>query len=377
LVIGKKTASVLTAFSSLVVPDLAWAAEEKTALASATFYGFIQVNGVYEASPSNSQSWASYLSVEPSDKGPRGGLYTTARLSRFGVKGQLSDPSINYLVEADFGGTTDTNVHSGPYTSFNLRHAYIQSSDWLVGQTYSNAYDVASVPETVENNAPLTSPGVRQTQLRWTQKVGERAAFSMALENPLPNITEKDKVTNGIGNLPDLTLRFHQPTAQGHVAAVALAHRYVFNNGSAERNATGGLIGLSGSHKHNNDTWLFGVYRGAGAGRYQWGAYKQGAFDDGKEIQTFKSTAYHLAYVHPWNDKTRSNLVYANMRFGDQPSSGGTTNNKALSQYQLNTFFTLARNVETGVELERGIRLGFDGTQSHERRLNMRVRATF
>lgn len=377
MVIGKKTAAVLSAVTSLMVPQLAWAAEEKTTLGSATIYGFIQVNGVYEASPSNSQTWASYLSVAPSDKGPRGGLYTTARLSRFGIKGQMVDPSINYLVEADFGGTTDTNVHSGPYTSLNLRHAYIQSENWLVGQTYSNAYDAASIPDTVENNAPLTSPGVRQAQLRWTQKVGERAAFSMALENPLPNITEKDKVTNGIGNLPDVTLRFHQPTAQGHVAAVALAHRYVFDNGLTSHSKTGGLLGVSGSYKLNNDTLVYGVYRGVGAGRYQWGAYKQGAFDDGKEIQTFKTTAYHLGYAHPWSDKARSNLVYANMRFGDQPSSGGTTNNKGLSQYQLNTFFTVARNVETGVELERGTRLGFDGTQSHERRLNMRVRATF
>ena len=380
------------ASAALAFASGAWAHEVPTTLGSATAYGFLQLNGVYDITPQSPSTWYTNLARQPADSKPRGGAYLTARNSRLGLKGKFPDGETSFLLEADFHGNNNENVtRPVASTAFRLRHAYVESGSWLFGQAWSNAFDAGASLESVDTSSQLTSGGVRQAQVRYTTDLSPQAKFSLSLENPAvypasANTSQAATVTTATATAssrtPDIVLRATHTADWGHLSAIALTHDYVFDNGISTRSNTGGLMGLSGSFKLANDKLVYGVYRGAGAGRYQWGTTYQAAFDDGNQVQTFKSSSYHYGYTHKWNDKVRTNFNRSYVLFDDQvvpalKSLENQVNNKRLSQYQINTFVALNKSVEAGAEWAYGKRDGQDKSVSHEQRVNFSLTARF
>ncbi len=83
-----------------------------------------------------------------------------------------------------FGSATGDQRVSNTYAPV-LRHAYVTWREWLVGQTWSNFMDVATLPEAADFIG--TTDGttfVRQPQVRWT-----KGGFSLSAENRETTIT--------------------------------------------------------------------------------------------------------------------------------------------------------------------------------------------
>lgn len=362
-------------------------AQDKTTGNSATLYGFVRLDAIYDNNAQSADDWGSFLMTQPAaTKANKRNFYATARTSRLGVKGAVADGMVKYQLEGDMNGNTnEVGVRPGTLatnsTAFRMRQAHLSVGSWLMGQTWSTAFDGASMPESVEFNPPLTAVALRQAQVRYTADFGNGKSLAVALENPSSFTMGLAEGVGDKNKRPDLVARFSNYADWGHVSLMGVSHQYATDT---DRTANGSLLALGGSINLGAGTKVvMGLTSGNGAGRYQWSSLLQGAVAraDGS-ISTFKSSGYHLGLTVPWGSTgVRSNLNYAATTFKDKAVGEYLPglHNKKLSQVQLNTFFPLAKGVEAGVELETGTRKQMDIKQadSKESRVNFMVSANF
>jgi hypothetical protein len=232
-------------------------------MGNATLYGFVQLNATYEKSPANGSAAYSVLAKQPADSLPAGGIFVSARASRLGLKGSLMNDAGNYLVEADFGGTPSSGATGGKTpaaTSFQLRHAYLQTGNWLVGQTWTNFYDANSAPEAIDTGSPITSSGIRQAQVRYQLLNDSMTTATVSMETPTGLVgwepasktdttNGKSSVNNGRVTRPDLTFNLTHKQSWGTLSLVGVKNQYVFDSTTGSRTKDGYALGLSGSVK--------------------------------------------------------------------------------------------------------------------------------
>ena len=97
--------------------------------------------------------------------------------------------------------------------------------NWLVGQTWSNFMDVATLPEAVDFIGPTDGTTfVRQPQVRYTS-----GGLSLSAENRETTILPYDvagvagaRIISDDGYAPDLTARYAWKGDWGHVALAGL-----------------------------------------------------------------------------------------------------------------------------------------------------------
>jgi hypothetical protein len=394
---------ICTAILALMAGQQA-TAEERKSVDSAVLYGFVRLDAVYDKKAQSADDWASFLMTQPTE-GSRTNdrIYMTARTSRLGVKGSFAAGTVKYQLEGDYNGNTmeqDASNTSGGIRlgtlgsnsmGFRLRHANLQVGNWTLGQTWSTAFDGASMPETVEFNPSLTATALRQPQVRYSTDLGKGSSLHVALENPSSSLVANSAWATR-NQTPDLVGRLTHEANWGHVSLMAVAHRYsvfeqeqVGDNWQTKENgktasATGHLFALGGSYVMESGRLVYGASIGNGAGRYQWASLLQGiAMTADGSVERFKSRGLHVGYTHKWSAGVRSNLNYARVMFDDTEVFVDGLHNKRLSQMQVNTIVGLAKGVEAGVEYEQGerIQLGAAATSSKESRVNFMVMASF
>ena len=102
--------------------------------------------------------------------------------SRFGL--DLRSPflkrTIRTFIEGDFAGPTNT---------FRLRHAFMQTSHWVVGQTWSTFSDPEAEPIGIDFEGLNAISLFRQPQIRYTLPLRAQLQLALALENPAPDLT--------------------------------------------------------------------------------------------------------------------------------------------------------------------------------------------
>ena len=77
-------------------------------------------------------------------------------------------------VETDFYGSGSV---------LRLRHAYGSYGGLLAGQTWINFVDDDNFPNTIDFESPMAFPSIRQAQVRYTAKLGDKASWSVAVED--------------------------------------------------------------------------------------------------------------------------------------------------------------------------------------------------
>ncbi len=392
----KTTGLMMACMASMALMNSQRAMAEEKAGDSAVVYGFVRLDAVYDRQAQSADDWASFLMTQPKE-GARTNdrLYMTARTSRLGVKGSFAQGAVKYQLEGDYNGNTmeqDSGNASGGIRlgtlgtnsmGFRLRQANIQFGNWTVGQTWSTAFDGASMPESVEFNPPLTATALRQPQVRYSVDLGQGASVHVALENPSSSLVANNAWATR-NRQPDLVGRLSHYADWGHLSVMAVAHRYDVYEKDKENgltaSAVGQLFSLGGSLNLGADRLVYGAASGNGAGRYQWASLLQGiAMSNDGSIQRFKSTGFHVGYTHKWSADVRSNINYARTVFDDTQTFVDGLHNKRLSQSQINTIVGLAKGVEAGVEYEQGerVQLGTAATTSKEARMNFMVMASF
>ena len=102
--------------------------------------------------------------------------------SRFGI--DLRTPfrarTVRTFIEGDFAGSRNT---------FRLRHAFMQTNRWVIGQTWSTFSDPEAEPIGLDFEGLNAISLFRQPQIRYTHPLREQLQLALALENPAPDLT--------------------------------------------------------------------------------------------------------------------------------------------------------------------------------------------
>jgi hypothetical protein len=119
------------------------------------------------------------------------------------------------FIESDF---------DGPNGTLRLRHAYMQTTRWLGGQTWSTFSDPEAEPIGIDFEGLNAISLFRQPQLRYTLPFRETFDLALSAENPAPDLTG----ANGVNTTPDFIARVRwdperRPTLLSRTAHVQAA----------------------------------------------------------------------------------------------------------------------------------------------------------
>ena len=156
--------------------------------------GFVKMNLVQSLSPLGSQDRFIVGTIPTNDvTAGDSEAHLTVQQSRLNLELRLPSDygQMRTFVEGDFAGAGET---------FRLRHAFGQFRDVLAGKTWSTFMDVESSPEELDFEGINGRINVRQAQLRFFPQIGEQWNLAVALEDPRPNVTGGD----GVSQFPDV-----------------------------------------------------------------------------------------------------------------------------------------------------------------------------
>ena len=102
--------------------------------------------------------------------------------SRFGIdlRTPFATQTVRTFIEGDFAGSKNT---------FRLRHAFMQTNRWVIGQTWSTFSDPEAEPIGLDFEGLNAISLFRQAQIRYTHPLREQLQLALALENPAPDLT--------------------------------------------------------------------------------------------------------------------------------------------------------------------------------------------
>ena len=225
--------------------------------------------------------------------------------------------AVRTYVEGDFGGEGETA---------RLRHAYIQTNRWMFGQTWSTFSDPEVEPSDIDFEGENALSRFRQAQLRYTRQIHQRLDFSLALENPAPDLTGAEGVNltpDFIGRLrwePE-NARVNLLTQPAHLQAAVL-FRTLRGELVSQQDVTLSTAGFGGTLSgvlvprwSDADRVKFAAYGGWGIGRYitdLGAAGGQDAIYDpvANDLRALPVSAVYLGYEHRWRPSFLSAFTY-------------------------------------------------------------------
>lgn len=236
-----------------------------------------------------------------------------AKESRLNMK--YEKDGVTGYVEVDFYGGDGNEVATNSANP-RLRHAFIKTGNWLVGQYWTNFSQLKAFPEALDFGGPIVAEVfVRQPQIRYTN-----GNFAVSIENPETwGDNAFDTSGNGGGNnatdadedTPDLTATYKFKGDWGEVQVGALVRKVDPGSDGEDETAfaanVGGRINVG-----ERDDLRFQVNVGE-SGRYVGAGMFQDIEadpEDGNEVKVEKTTSYSIAYRHFWNNDWRSTIYY-------------------------------------------------------------------
>jgi len=255
--------------------------------------------------------------------------------------------------EIDFYGsiTGDQRISNG-YAPV-VRHAYVTWREWLVGQTWSNFMDVATLPEAVDFIGPTDGTTfVRQPQVRWT-----KGGFSLSAENRETTILPYNvsgvagaRIISDDGMMPDLTARYAWKGKWGHVALAGLLRELEHETATFDDSTWAGSLSLSGKFNIGKDDIRWMALYG-NLGRYAALNFATDAvLDADGNIDSLDGYAGFIAYRHMWTDRLRSTFSYALQEYDYESILSNSAANKSSSSWTVNLFYSPLPKLDIGAE---------------------------
>jgi hypothetical protein len=252
---------------------------------------------------------------------------------------------VRFFVEADLFGSSSTTPR--------LRHAYTQGRNLLVGQTFSNFQNPDAGPDQLDFQGPNSQISIRNPQIRYTAKLGEKTSLAVAVEKPSSDVAFKTPEFNALPNSPspDGTLKLRHETEGGNIQLSALFRSVAayLPNGASDT-VFGWGLSLSGSQKVvGKDTFVYQGAYGAGMQRYindTSGLGIDAAVVSVQEphLRALPMVGAYFAYQHWWASRVRSSVIYGFAQVNNtnyQPGSVFHKSNNVASNLIWNVFGTL------------------------------------
>ncbi len=260
-----------------------------------------------------------------------------------------------------------------------VRHAFVQWRNWLVGQTWSNFMDVATLPEAADFIGTTDGTSfVRQPQVRYTN-----GGFSISLENPETTITPFGggaRITTDDSTLPDLTARYAWKGTWGHLAVAGLVRELAYETtgvGAIDDSTMSAAFSLSGKFNFGQDDirWML---LGGNLGRYvALNFANEAVLDANGELEAIDGYAGFIAYRHMWSSKLRSTLSYAMEEYDNDTDLTGTGANKSSDSWTINLFYSPIPKLDIGAEYRRANRELESGVDGDMDRLQFTTKYSF
>jgi hypothetical protein len=271
------------------------------------------------------------------------------------------------FVEGDFAGSGDT---------FRMRHAYGQFRDVLAGKTWSVFYDPVASPEELDFEGINGQVSVRQSQARYFPSIGKDWDLSIAVEDPVAQISTLDPETNevvdadGVSDQPDITFSIRKNFKRlSHVRFAGVLRQISARPVAGESTETEFAWGVnvSGVVKTPRfgelDNLKFQLIYGEGIGRYvndlnTLGGY-DGVFDTEGNIKTLPVLAGFAAYQHWWTGSMRSTFLFSGV-YVDNYSFQADDAYKKTERVSGNLIFSPVPRFDVGMEVIWGKRTNED-----------------
>ena len=160
-----------------------------------------------------------------------------------------------------------------------LRHAFLQTDHFVVGQTWSTFSDPEAEPIGIDFEGLNAISQFRQPQIRWTPAIRWRYQLALSLENPAPDLTGAE----GVNLTPDFVVRlrweperkrelltpFTPLTCRRRYSSDSCAARYPASDATLATSGIGGNIsGVLVTRWAADDRIKFAANAGSGIGRY-------------------------------------------------------------------------------------------------------------
>ena len=236
--------------------------------------------------------------------------------------------SVRFFMEFDFFGTNETTPR--------LRHAYAQSRNILIGQSFSNFEDPDSGADTLDFQGPNGQVILRNPQLRYSIPLAEKTSLSLSLEKASSDVAFQTPQFTDLLNspTPDGAIKFRHEFESGHIQLATLMRSpsAYLPNGKSD-SVFGWGVNLTGSLKMaGSNTFVFQGAYGAGYERYvndTSGLGIDAAPKDPFHLKALPLTATFGGFQHYWFKQLRSSAVYGFVQVQNTGLQPGSTFHKS------------------------------------------------
>jgi hypothetical protein len=283
--------------------------------AAMRFGGFVKMNLVETFNPLGSldRFIAGTIPVPQQSSSPRTSMTASQSRLNWDLRDRTKFGVMRAFIEGDFAGDSDSDT-------FRLRHAYGQFRVVLAGKTWSTFMDVDASPEEIDFEGINGRINVRQPQIRYFPKVGKDWDLLFALEDPNPEITGGD----AISQWPDVVVSARRTWFERwHVKTSGVLRQITGTwdgdpTGGTDDKVTGWGVSISGKtstrfwNKLALDNIMFQFNVGDGIGRYVNDTNTIGGedavFGPTGSLEALPMFAGYVAYQHWWTESMRSTL---------------------------------------------------------------------
>jgi len=229
--------------------------------------------------------------------------------------------------EIDFMLGQQGNERVGNSFSPRIRHASVSWNRWTFGQTWTNFFNVSTLPDYLDFIGPVGVIFGRQAQIRYTIPT-ENGSWAFSLENPETTLTPYGggpRIDADDSSVPDVVVRRDWRGSWGNLSVAALVRELKIDEPGISDTELGAAIGLAGKFMlGNRDDLRWQVNYGNALGRYMGlNSFNAGVLDANNEISLTTQYGVLAAYRHVWNDHLQSSFGASYSRADNEPDITG------------------------------------------------------
>lgn len=296
-----------------------------------------------------------------------------SRLS-FDLRGPTAGHELRVFVEGDFFGSGDT---------FELRHAFGSLGGLLAGQTWTTYMDLSSRPSTLDFEGPDGEIFVRQPMVRWTQGMGARSNFSVAIEDSTADIGSASGASEESStSMPDLAANVRLE-GEGRHAQLSGVLRYLEVDGSAgspDEEELGWGVALSAKTQLGAAGRRLMGQVGYGEGSAHYNQATRGSGSDAVlepgGLETLPVLTAVAGYEHDWSEQWSSTLALALAELDNRDSQPADAIHRSRSA-SLNLVWHPYPRFLVGAEYLYGERENRDGEEGEAHRVQISFKFLF
>jgi len=346
---------------------------------SLRIYGSLRLNGAFDLNGLlNTNGFSTYDIPVGEDAIDQGRFFMAPYQTRLGIEIKRSGLFNNFRIkiETDFLGANN---------GLRLRHAFIETGNFIIGQTWSTFTDVNSVPQTVDIDGPNSSVQLRTVRIRYADRLLQsKLRYIVSLEAPSPDVVLPDSLSDRVPAqfLPDIAGQVVRNFDFGYLSFSTILRGITVkdSSGSSEQILGYGFL-LAGVYTLDPDNkFLFQGVIGAAISRFITALNGKGidlVYNPNTELfEATKSFGLMLSYTHNWRADISSAFTVGMVGINNKDYEPAD----AFSQsyyYSGNVFWNALLGVRLGLEIAQGRRINNDGNWGRATRIGFIFYADF